>query len=55
MDSKADVERYNACLVAKGFTQKESIDYKRDFLFDFFNRLVPDHNDIGVHFNFELH
>ena len=27
-DSKGDVERYKACLVSKGFTQKEDIDYK---------------------------
>ena len=29
-DSSGNVKRYEACLVAKGFTQKEGIDYKCD-------------------------
>ena len=30
-DLKGDVERYKTCLVAKGFTQKEDIDFKETF------------------------
>ena len=30
-DSKGDVERYKVCLLAKGFTQKEYIDFKDTF------------------------
>lgn len=27
VDSKGDIERYKACLVIKGFTQKKGIDF----------------------------
>ena len=30
-DSKDNIVRYKACLVAKGFTQKEDTDYKETF------------------------
>ena len=35
-DSKGNVERYKVCLVAKGFTQKEDIDYKKNFFSSIF-------------------
>ncbi|RDX94072.1 hypothetical protein CR513_23581, partial [Mucuna pruriens] len=30
-DSKGNIEKYKTCLVVKGFTQKEDIDYKENF------------------------
>ena len=30
-DSKYNVKRYKACLIAKGFTEREGIDYKKTF------------------------
>ena len=38
-DANSIVERYKACLVAKGFTQREGIGFKRNFLFVFYERL----------------
>ena len=34
-DSKDNIIKYKACLVAKGFTQNECIDYKETFFTDF--------------------
>ena len=51
-DSKGNVERYKACLVAKCFTQKEDIDYKETFspvsLKDSFRTIMTlvTHNDL---------
>ena len=54
-DSKGNIERYKACLIAKGFTQKEDISYKGTFSqvstkdsFRIIIKLVP-------HFDLELH
>ena len=49
------MERYKTCLVAKGFTQKESIDYKETFslvsLKDSFTTIMT----LVAHFDLELY
>ena len=54
-DSKGNIERYKACLVAKDFTQKEDIDYKEAFspvsMKDFFRIIIV----IIAHFDLKLH
>jgi len=53
--SKGNVERYKACLVTKGFTQKEDIDYKEKFSpvssKDSFRTIMA----LVAHYDLELH
>ena len=54
-DSKGNVERYKARLIAKGFTQKEGINFKETFspvsMKDFFRIIMR----LVAHFDLELH
>ena len=54
-DSKGNIERYKAYLIAKSFTQKEDIDYKETFslisMKDSFRIIMA----LVAHFDLELH
>ena len=54
-DSQGNIERYKACLVDKGFTQKDGIDYKEIFLpiskKDSFRIIMA----LVAHYDLELH
>ncbi|KAL6335947.1 hypothetical protein AAG906_003572 [Vitis piasezkii] len=54
-DSKGNIVRYKACLVAKGFTQKDDIDYKETFSSilskDSFRIIMA----LVAHYDLELH
>ncbi|RDY14745.1 hypothetical protein CR513_00149, partial [Mucuna pruriens] len=54
-DFKGNIERYKDCLVAKGFTYKEDIDYNRNFSLvsskDSFRTIMV----LVAHFDLELH
>ena len=45
-DSKENVERYKVWLVAKGFTQREWIDYDESFLSSLMQELFWNHNGV---------
>lgn len=39
-DSNGNTKKYKACLIVKGFTQKENIDFKETFFTSFVERLL---------------
>ena len=54
-DSKGDVERYKARLVARGYTQKEGIDYKESFSSISSKDSLRTIMALVAHFDLELH
>ena len=54
-DSKGNIIRHKACLVAKGFTQKEGIDYKETFSLISSNDSFRIVMALVAHYDLELH
>ena len=54
-DIKGNIERYKACLIAKGFTQKKGIDYKENFSLVSSKDSFRTKMALVAHFDLELH
>ena len=54
-ESKGNIERYKECLIEKGFTQQEGIDYKQTFFLIFMKDSFRIIMTLVAHFDLELH